>query len=574
MQTNAGILNATAPLLVGHAQHDDLVTARRTGRGKVARIEYPRQDIYLPLLGEPTPPQGALVGEEELIVVNFCGLGGSCKGLEKALGRPPTHAINHDPVQISLHRRNMPYTIHHVQDVWDVVPAEITQGRRIRVAWFSPDCTHFSSARGSKPRAKHHRDLGWVVPGYTGLSEEERPQVLFIENVIEWLTWGPLDENDMPIKAREGETFQALMDAIRAHGYELEHRILRACDYGAPTIRKRLFIVARCDGQPIVWPEPTHGDPASEAVKSGRRLPWRTAAECLDWSLPTPSVFGRRRPLVPNTMRRIAHGLKKFVKATATPFVVPGSVTSRGLDCVMLVKSGHYSNRTGEGSHFRGQPVTRPLSTVTASGNHPQPTVARLRRCGPRGAWNVPAPAQVPAAGLWAPRTLTLAGLVKYNGTATAQPVNASLHTVTAKARFALFTACLTRSMTAGRARAALGADTLTPQEVQGAHLAYALMVRHVPGCLTDQDHAERMVFVTVHGARYVMTDVGQRMLVTRELARAQSFDDDMELETGAYGEPITVGDQIHGLGNCVPPIMAQVLAQANLRPALAEAAD
>lgn len=284
------------------------------------------------------------------MVVNFAGLGGACAGIEDALHRPVTHAINHDPIAISLHRTNNPHTIHHVQDVWEVDPLEVAGGRRIALAWFSPDCKHFSKAKGGKPVEKHIRDLAWVTTRYTALPDHLKPRMVFLENVEEFKTWGPLTEDGQPCKVRQGETFKEFVATIQSHGYEVEWRELRACDYGAPTIRKRLFLIARCDGEPIQWPAPTHGKPGTPAVESGQLLPWRTAAECIDWNLPTPSIFDRKRPLVTATLRRVARGIKKFVLDTEQPFIVKLS--------------------NGDGQRFRGQQVTEPLHTVTSAKEH------------------------------------------------------------------------------------------------------------------------------------------------------------------------------------------------------------
>jgi DNA (cytosine-5)-methyltransferase 1 len=293
---------------------------------------------------------------DEMVVDNFAGGGGASMGMEAGLGRPVDIAINHDPGAVEMHLVNHPLTRHLCESVWDVDPVEVTGGRPVGLAWFSPDCKHFSKAKGKKPVEKQIRGLAWVVLKWIG---KVQPRIVMLENVEEFVTWGPLvkDANgdSYPCPKRKGKTFQAFVKAIRKHGYEVEYRELRACDYGAPTSRKRFFLVARCDGEPIVWPEPTHGDPKSESVKSRRLKPWRTAAECIDWSIPCPSIFlskeeGRRlnvrRPLVDATLRRIARGVMRYVVESPEPFIV-----------------SYYGEKKGRG--FRGQETKEPLRTQT-----------------------------------------------------------------------------------------------------------------------------------------------------------------------------------------------------------------
>jgi DNA (cytosine-5)-methyltransferase 1 len=269
-----------------------------------------------------------------LIVDNFAGGGGASTGIELALGRPVDIAINHDRDAIAMHAANHPYTRHFCESVWDVNPREATQGQPVTLAWFSPDCTHFSKSRGGRPVQKNIRGLAWVAVRWAATV---RPRVIILENVEEFRTWGPL-KNGQPDKRKSGRTFRSFIDALKSHGYAVDWRELRACDYGAPTIRKRFFLVARCDGKPITWPEPTHGAPNSVGVKSGQLLPYRTAAEIIDWSLPCPSIFDTSaeikakygvnavRPLAEATLRRIARGLQKFVIDNPDPYIVPALV--------------------------------------------------------------------------------------------------------------------------------------------------------------------------------------------------------------------------------------------------------
>ncbi|RVR93293.1 DNA cytosine methyltransferase [Citrobacter freundii] len=347
----------------------------------------------------------------EIIVDNFAGGGGASTGIELAIGRSVDIAINHDENAVAMHTTNHPDTLHYCESVYEVRPKVATAGRPVALAWFSPDCRHFSKAKGAKPVEKAIRGLAWVVLRW-GLDVE--PRVMKLENVEEFKTWGPLLVGEMrPDPARAGETFEAFIgmlttgipanhpalaecceflnisldseDAarlVKGLGYVVEYRELRACDYGAPTIRKRFFMVMRLDGKPIVWPEPTHGDPKSPAVQAGRLAPWRTAAECIDWSIPAPSIFGRKKPLAENTLKRIARGIQRFVIESASPFIVKCNHTSTktSYDCFRgqalgeplqtITKTHGYALAVPHLTKFRtgatGQPVTEPVPTVTA----------------------------------------------------------------------------------------------------------------------------------------------------------------------------------------------------------------
>ncbi|PZM62588.1 DNA cytosine methyltransferase [Paenibacillus dendritiformis] len=320
----------------------------------------------------------------EIIVDNFAGGGGASTGIELATGRSVDIAINHDPAAIAMHIANHPETEHYCESVWDVDPRKATRGRPVGLAWFSPDCKHFSKAKGGKPVEKNIRGLAWVAVRWAATV---RPRVIILENVEEFKTWGPLTEDGQPDISQKGRTFRSFVNALRRHGYKVEWRELRACDYGAPTIRKRLFLIARCDGRPIVWPEPTHGDPESPEVKSGKLLPWRTAAEIIDWSIPCPSIFTRKKPLAENTLRRIARGIERFVINNPTPFIVrvnhSGSnhhycdsieepfktVTSKngwGLVTPYIARIG----QTGFGGDRLQYEAEKPLTTVTTKAEH------------------------------------------------------------------------------------------------------------------------------------------------------------------------------------------------------------
>ena len=289
---------------------------------------------------------------DEIIVDNFAGGGGASTGIELATGRVVDIAINHDPDAILMHRTNHPHTMHYQASVWDVDPVEVCRGRPVGLAWFSPDCKHFSKAKGGKPVDKNIRGLAWIVLRWAGTV---RPRVIILENVEEFQTWGPVRRGH-PVKSKTGQTFRQWLGQLEALGYTVEWRELVAADYGAPTTRKRFFLIARSDGRPIVWPKPTHAPADSPEARAGTKKPWRSAAEIIDWNLPTPSIFATKeeirerygvaavRPLARNTMRRVARGVDKFVIRSASPFLV-------------------IVNHAGE---FRGQGLAEPLQTITA----------------------------------------------------------------------------------------------------------------------------------------------------------------------------------------------------------------
>jgi DNA (cytosine-5)-methyltransferase 1 len=272
----------------------------------------------------------------ELIIDNFAGGGGTSTGLEAAFGRPVDIAINHDPEALAMHAMNHPHTKHLCESVWEVDPIKVTNNQPVALVWLSPDCKHFSKAKGGAPVEKRIRGLAWVALRWAAKC---KPRVIMLENVEEFKTWGPLiidaDGKARPDPAKRGKTFDSFVRQLREHGYHVEWRELRACDFGAPTIRKRFFLVARRDGLPIRWPVPTHGAPDSRGVLAGLLQPHRTAAECIDWSLPCPSIFGRKRPLAEATMRRIAKGIMRYVFDAANPFIVP--LTHQGSDRVEAV---------------------------------------------------------------------------------------------------------------------------------------------------------------------------------------------------------------------------------------------
>ncbi|MCK7615199.1 DNA cytosine methyltransferase [Roseibium sediminicola] len=295
----------------------------------------------------------------EMIIDCFAGGGGASTGIFQALGRHPDIAVNHDAEALAMHRANHPDTLHVSKNIYQVDPMDLCHNRPVGLLWASPDCKHFSKAKGGRPVKRNIRDLAWTVVTW---AKRARPRVIILENVEEFLTWGPVVPDGAggykPCKDRAGETFKAWVRDLKRHGYKVEWRELRACDYGAPTIRKRLFVIARRDGKPIVWPEPTHGAPDDPAVVAGKKKPWRTAAEIIDWSLPCPSIFDTsaeifekfgvraKRPLAEATLKRIARGVVRYVLEAQKPFLV---VCNHG------------------GDWFRGQGLDEPMPTLTAS---------------------------------------------------------------------------------------------------------------------------------------------------------------------------------------------------------------
>lgn len=323
-----------------------------------------------------------------MIVDSFAGGGGASTGIELALGRSPDVAINHSAAALALHAANHPDTLHLDSNIWDVAPREVTKGRPVGLLWASPDCKHFSKAKGGAPKDRNIRDLAWVIVRWM---EEVKPDVVAMENVEEFRTWGPLDNDGQPIPEFIGQTFDDWCRRIRKAGYRMQWKELRACDYGAPTIRKRFFMIARRDGRPITWPRPTHGDPKSPEVRRGKLLPWRTAAECIDFNLPCPSIFdtapeimarhGLRavRPLKPNTLARVARGVKRYVLDAQSPFLV-----------------------SLKGQTRRALGIDQPHPTILAEGNHSaliSPSITRFN--GGATGWDLRDPAPTVTANSW-----------------------------------------------------------------------------------------------------------------------------------------------------------------------------
>ena len=361
-----------------------------------------------------------------IIIDNFAGGGGASTGIEQAVGRSVDVAINHDPAAIAMHKANHPTTKHYCESVWDVDPVEACSGHPVALAWFSPDCKHFSKAKGGKPVDKQVRGLAWIMAKW---ALAVKPAVMILENVEEFQTWGPLTVDGYPDKARMGMTFNSFIKTLEALGYEVEYKELRACDYGAPTIRKRFFIIARRDGKQIAWPENTHAEPSSLEVQAGRKQPHRTSGEIIDWSLTVPSIFNRKKPLAENTLRRIAKGIQKFVIDTDEPYLVSDEVVKANF------LTSYYTETSS--SEVRGVALNKPLHTITAGGNRfglVSAFIAQHYKSSIGHAVDKP---------LNAITTVNKASLVtsfltKYYGQGFGQRLNEPLHTITTKDRFGL----------------------------------------------------------------------------------------------------------------------------------------
>lgn len=479
-----------------------------------------------------------------LVVDLFAGGGGASTGLEAALKRPVDIAVNHSPVAIAVHTANHPATRHLTTDVFEVDPLEATGGRPVDVLWASPDCTHFSVAKGGKPRKQGIRSLAEVVVQW---ASSVRPSVIFVENVREFLTWGPLDAEGYPIKTRAGELFERWRVRLELLGYRVEWRVLDASEYGAPTKRKRLFVVARCDGAPIAWPTPTHGP---------GRLPLHTAAECIDWSIPCPSIFERKKPLAPKTLARVAAGIRRFVLESASPFIVK-------------VNHGGEAHRT--------EAVGQPLSTVTASRRGHAvvaPTLVQTgygERKGQRARFlDLHEPLGVVVAG-GAKHALVSAFLAKHYGGVTGVPFDGRpLDTITAWDHHSLVSSTLVKLR-----GECTGADLAAPAPTitaGGNHLAEvrAFLAAYY-GTDAGQDVREplrtvvsrdRFGLVLVEGVEHAIVDIGLRMLEPHELLRAQfgRFAEGYDLSAAQ-----SKSDKVRLIGNSVCPEAAEAVVRVNV---------
>lgn len=436
----------------------------------------------------------------EIVVDLFAGGGGASCGIEQGIGRPVDVAVNHDPLAVAMHEINHPHTRHFCESVFKVSPIDATGNLPVGLLWLSPDCTHHSKAKGGKPVSNKRRGLAWVGVKW---ARRCRPRVIMAENVEEFADWGPLTEQGRPCQVRKGQTFRQWVQQLERLGYEVQHRVLRACDHGAPTIRKRLFVIARRDGRPIVWPKPTHGEPGTLPVSRGRLEPFRSAAECIDWTIPVPSIFDRKRPLADNTKRRIAKGVKQFVIDAGNPFILQPDNAAKL--CPMMIAIDHGSARSG-----CSWSAEQPLTTITTENRH----------------------------------ALVVAFLAKHYTGVTGSDLRAPIGTITTKDHHSLVAAFLAPYYGSGSGET--GRDLRKPAPT-----------------ITTKDRLQ-LITVTIRGEDYVITDIGMRMLQPHELFKANGFPDDYKIDFEFQGRPVAKYQQTHLCGNSVPPPWPRALVAAN----------
>ena len=559
---------------------------------------------------------------DEIIVDNFAGGGGASTGIELALGRPVDIAINHDPAAIAMHRANHPFTEHYCESVWDVDPVKVCRGRNVALMWLSPDCKHFSKAKGGKPVEKHIRGLAWIAGPRAALV---KPRVIVLENV----------EDGKPDVAHKGETFRSFVNALKHHGYAVEWRELRACDYGAPTSRKRLVLIARCDGKPIVFPKPTHG--------KGRGLkPYRTAAEIIDWTLPCPSIFARQKPLVEATLRRIARGLDKFVIRAKKPFIVPigygekqgqkprlhdideplstvvstvkqnivepyltkfndtskGQALDAPLDTIMagatrFAKVDSVLTPFVEQANFANTPISAeaPLSTATSVNHHrlitPKLSPFIEQAFGGTYAGNgANADSPLPTVTATDHNRLVSAYISKYYGgtyDGAGSGADEPLHTITVEERHAVAGAFLSHFYKGNGSTQGSAADEPVPT-VMGNNKASVVTAKLTPADLKCNEFGhwaeirailnkyagytladDEILLIDINGNFYFLSDIGMRMLTPRELYLAQGFPADYRIEFDYNGKPYSKKEQVARCGNAVCPPMVEAVVRANL---------
>jgi DNA (cytosine-5)-methyltransferase 1 len=538
----------------------------------------------------------------ELIVDNFAGGGGASTGIELATGYSVDIAINHDPEAIKMHKANHPNTKHYCENVWAVDPVKACKGHSVGLAWFSPDCKHFSKAKGGKPKDKNIRGLAWVALRWAGLV---RPRVIMLENVEEFKTWGPLNRRHHPIKAKQGKTFEKFVQQLNDLGYEVKFKELIAADYGAPTMRKRFFMIARCDGKPIVWPEPTHAPADSEEVKAGLKKSYVGAYTQLDFSLPCPSIFdtseeikekyGIRavRPLAQKTMDRIARGLKKFVLDNPEPFIIqcnhggerrpndirepmptitgkhgygiveptlapymgtnttnhPGgnckdpihTITTGNQQCLISPTLIQYHSETSKDG-VRGQTIKNPIMTVDSSNRYGLVTsfLHKYYDGGYKGAGET-VENPLPTVTAWDHNSVVTANLIQMNNHCDGKDIRQPLPTITAgDGHFGEVRAFLIKYYGQGT-----GQDIEKPLDT-----------------VTAQD---RFGLVTIEGVDYQIVDIGLRMLEPRELYGCQGFPDDYIIDHDYTGKTYPRSEQVRRCGNAVCPPIPAALVKANL---------
>jgi len=565
------------------------------------------EQMLMPGIGSRTDSAPVAAVGQELLIDNFAGGGGASLGIEAAIGRSVDIAINHDPKAVEIHQRNHPNTRHLCEDVWDVDPLAATGGRPVGLAWFSPDCKHFSRAKGGKPVEKNIRGLAWVALRWAGQARP-RPRLIFLENVREFADWGPLNRNHRPIKSKKGQTFQKFVDQLVRMGYEVQWRILDAADYGAPTHRKRLFLIARCDGEPIVWPAASHGPDRAE--------PYRTAAECIDWTRPCPSIFERAKPLAEATLQRIANGLRKFVIGAESPFIVttsyknstgrcqfinspaePLRTVTAGNDkavCVPIV-SKYHGERPGDRDGRAARP-DEPLKTLDTQ-NRFALVSAFMTCCNHSGGFRGQE-VEDPMCTLTAARDshgVVAATITEYYGQSTGRNPDEPLSAIAGMNKHGVVTANVV-SLKHGESPS----DARRPLRTicaGGTH--HAVMETHLAAPFSASDHTEevraflvkyyssggrdsavdrpaptittkdRLGLVTVSGVLHQIVDIGLRMLEPAELLRCQF---------GKYAEKYVLWGskavQVRAIGNSVPPQVVEAIVAANYPPPVARATE
>jgi len=497
----------------------------------------------------------------ELVVDNFAGGGGASEGIEQALGRSVDLAINHDATAIAVHTANHPGSEHAVADVWDIDPEQATNGMPVGLAWFSPDCRHHSKAKGGRPVSKSVRGLAWVAARWAA---KVKPRVIVLENVEEFLDWGPLikdaDGKTRPCPKRKGQTFNGFVRSLRRHGYQVDWRILRACDYGAPTIRKRLFLIARRDGLPIAWPKPTHADPKLPAMQRRNLKSWRTAAECIDWSLPCPSIFGRKKPLATATLNRIAKGVMRFVVEHQQPFIVKLNHTA-----------AYYTP-------FRGQSLLEPLQTITTAPGYAlvTPFITECANASSQRNMAADEPLRTQCAQVKGGHfAVVSAFLAKHYTGVVGADLRDPLPTVTTTDHNALVSAFMINMKGSQRsAKDAREPLTTICASTTHAYLTAAFLapyygsgetgrdIRQPAPTVTTKDRLQ-LVTVMIDGEQYAIVDIGMRMLQPHELAKAQGFPDHYQFAE-IDGKPLAKHKQVRLIGNSVCPPLARAIVEAN----------
>lgn len=519
-----------------------------------------------PLLNFPAPAilyHGRGGPESGLIMDGFAGGGGASEAFKMATGRDPDFAWNHDEEALCMHAVNHPGTKHFCQNIWQADFAGASGGEPVWQAWFSPDCKHHSKAKGDIPLERNIRDLAWVILRAIHELGRMKPKIIYLENVEEFQDWGPLalgaDGQWSIDKAQKGATFRKFIRELRRNGYVVEWRETRACDFGAPTIRKRLFLVARCDGEPIRWGEPTHG---------AGLLPYRTAAECIDWSLRCPSIFLTpeeakeirvRRPLADTTMRRIAQGVKRFVIDAAEPFIVT-------------------CNHSGDG--FRGQGTNEPFKTITGAHDAHGLVIPSLSRFYTKSA-GYPIDEPAATASTHDHTALVAAFLAQHNTDMVGHHARKPLSTIVGKGCTQAVVASNLVKLR-GSCRDGQPTDRASPTiTANGFHIAEvrSFLVKYYGSAVGqpagDPLHSvttlPRFGLVTVEGEPYEIVDIGMRMLTPRELFRCQGFPDSYIIDPiFKDGRPLSKKAQNKCCGNSVSPPPAEALIRANIGDAFA----